>query len=105
MKDNHGIEIEPGDSVIVQSWGYGARAADVGLKSPVLSVKRTRVVILDADERERSVGFQNVAVANREGKVGFEYSRLERRGIWSFQKWGRTGNGYWAQSKSGEPRG
>lgn len=75
MKDSFGIEILPTDRVRVNSWGYGARSMDCGTASPVVRINRTRVVIIDRDNRERAVGPTNLGVLRRDGGTGYEGNR------------------------------
>ncbi len=75
MFDSNGIEVLLTDRVCVAAVGYGARHADNGIIRPVLSIARTRAVILDADGNERAVGGQVLSVMRRDGVRGFEHNR------------------------------
>lgn len=70
--DNLGVTIRATDRVIVSSWGYGARLVDTGIKSDIVRFGKTRVVILDADNRERAVSPLNLTVLRRDGSNGLE---------------------------------
>ena len=76
MFDSNGIEILPTDRVCVGAVGHGARHADFGIVRPVLGMNRTRVVILDADGNQRTVGGRVLSVMRRDGLRGFEHNRL-----------------------------
>jgi hypothetical protein len=75
MQDSHGIEILPTDTVMVTSWGYGARLVDTNIKRPVIRLNRTRVVIADASGDERAISPTNLTVLRRDGANGFEGNR------------------------------
>lgn len=75
MFDSNGIEIRPTDHVCVGAVGYGARHADNGIIRPVLAIKRTRVVIGDADGNPRAIGGRVLSVMRRDGTNGFEHNR------------------------------
>lgn len=53
--DTHGLEILPGDRVLVTSYGYGARLIDVGLIGIVIGETAKRVRI-EFTELTRSAG-------------------------------------------------
>lgn len=72
MNDSFGLEILPTDRVCVTSWGYGARVVDCGTISPVVALRRTRVVIIDSDGQERSVGNVNLTIRRRDGRTGHQ---------------------------------
>jgi hypothetical protein len=72
IRDTHGVEILPTDTVMVTSWGEGARLIDTDLKRPVIRLNRVRVVILDADGLERAIHPAYLSVMRRDGAPGFE---------------------------------
>lgn len=74
MFDSNGIEIRATDRVCVGAVGYGARHADNGIIRPVLALKRTRVVIHDADGNERAIAGRVLSVMRRDGALGFEHN-------------------------------
>lgn len=74
MDDSRGVQILPTDTVTVTSYGEGARLVDCGLRSKVVRFGRTKVVIIDADGRERAVSPSNLLVARRDGYPGHEYN-------------------------------
>lgn len=75
VQDSHGIAITPTDTVIVTSWGYGARLVDCGITRIVTSLGRTRVTIDDADGYPRAIAGCNLSVIRRDGSAGFEGNR------------------------------
>lgn len=76
MKDALGVEILPTDTVAVTAWGYGAGMHDVGTRSRVVRINRTRVVLNDRyGGAEFSVGAACVNVLRRDGEPGFEGNR------------------------------
>jgi hypothetical protein len=70
--DGLAVEILVTDTVMVTSWGYGARLIDTNLKRPVIRFNRTRVVILDASNEERAMRPIELTVLRRDGASGFE---------------------------------
>jgi len=75
IHDNHGIAIAPTDTVIVTSWGYGARLVDCGIRRPVIRLGRTRVTIDDCDGNPRTIAGCNLSVVRRDDGNGFEGNR------------------------------
>jgi hypothetical protein len=78
MRDSFGVTIAATDDVVVLAYGYGARAADNGTRSPIRRFNRTRVVITDADRRERAVHPGTLGVVNRTTGYGYEGNAIAR---------------------------
>ncbi|AXH46923.1 hypothetical protein I5G67_gp087 [Mycobacterium phage Aminay] len=76
IKDSAGIEILATDTVMVTAWGNAARLVDTGIKRPIVRFGRSRVVILDSDNIERSVTGSELSVLRRDGAPGFEHNRV-----------------------------
>lgn len=78
LRDRLGVEINLSDTVMVTAWGT-ARLIDTGVKSPVVRINRTRVVIIDSDGCERAVRPTELCVQRRDGQPGHEGNRPAER--------------------------
>jgi hypothetical protein len=72
MKDSLGVDILLDDTVLVISYGEGARQVDCGTRSSIVKLGRTRATIFDSDREFRAVSSRNLAVVRRDGATGLE---------------------------------